>query len=115
MDLVAVTVGDCIYDVLYVAGYERRLGEMPSEFASRLDNEPEPEKKSAKKLWRRRRRLSRSMEEISALICKQEFGNGITREELDVLGSYLDERLKMEYRALSPVKKIWYRYFKFMI
>lgn len=115
MDLVAVTVGDCIYDVLYVAGYERRLGEMPSEFASRLDNEPEPEKKSAKKLWRRRRRLSRSMEEISALICKQEFGNGVTREELDVLGSYLDERLKMEYRALSPVKKIWYRYFKFMI
>jgi hypothetical protein len=55
------------------------------------------------------------MEEISALICKQEFGNGVTREELDVLGSYLDERLKMEYRALSPVKKIWYRYFKFMI
>ena len=115
MDLIAITIGDCIYDVLSVAGYERRLGEMPSEFAARIDNEPEPEKKSQKKLWRRRRMLSKSMTEISALISKQEFGNGVTREELDVMGTYLQERIKVEYRALSPFKKLWYRYIKYMI
>lgn len=115
MDLVATTIGDCIYDALAVAGYERKLGEMPSEFARRIDSQPEPEKKSQKKLWRRRRMLSKSMSEISALISKQEFGNGVTREELDVLGTYLQERIKVEYKALSPFKKLWYRYIKYMI
>lgn len=115
MDLVAITIGDCIYDVLSVAGFERSLGEMPSEFAARVDDDPEPEKKSKKKLWRRRRMLSKSMVEISELISKQEFGNGVTREELDVLGTYLQERIKVEYKALSPIKKIWYRYIKYMI
>ena len=115
MDLVAITIGDCIYDVLSVAGFERKLGEMPSEFAARVDDDPEPEKKSQKKLWRRRRMLSKSMTEISALISKQEFGNGVTREELDVMGTYLQERIKVEYKALSPFKKLWYRYIKYMI
>lgn len=115
MDLIAITVGDCIYDVLSVAGFERKLGEMPSEFAQRIDNDPMPESKSKKKLWKRRKMLSKSMSEISALISKQEFGNGVSREELDVLGTYLQERIKIEYKALSPIKKIWYRYIKYMI
>ena len=57
----------------------------------------------------------KSMTEISALISKQEFGNGVTREELDVMGTYLQERIKVEYKALSPIKKLWYRYIKYMI
>ena len=43
---------DTGYSLASVAGFERSLGEMPSEFAARVDNQPEPEKKSQKKQGR---------------------------------------------------------------
>ncbi len=118
-DLVAVTIGDCIMDVLRVAGFERSVGETPSDFARRVDaacaEKPQKKSKRLLKLYRARQNLPESLESISALISKEEFGACVSRDELDRMGTYLKERQRIEYRALNPFKKFWYRYVRYMI
>ncbi len=116
MNRVSSVLCDSIYEVHYIIGNRPRLGEDPSTFAERVDK-PKLENASKSELQRYRRAQLRSasMKDITVLIEKHEFGNALSREELSVLGQYLSELTNDEYQKLGFFKKLWYRYFKFMI
>lgn len=114
-DKVAGVLCDSIYEVHAILGNRPRVGELPSEFAARIDT---PLTEGPARLRRRQARLAMlpySFGEIVALIEKQEFGRALTRSELEILGTYLRGLIDSEYRTLPIVKRIWYRYIRFMI
>lgn len=55
------------------------------------------------------------MTEITMIIEKLEFSGNIDRDELEMLGEFIDSLIKTEYTALSPIKKLWYRYIRAII
>lgn len=114
-DQVAGVLCDSIYEIQAIIGNRPLVGELPSEFAARIDK---PLLDGKRRLIRQRARLAMlpySFSEIVALIQKHEFGKALTRGELEVLGIYLKELLDSEYRYLPIYKRIWYRYIRFMI
>jgi hypothetical protein len=91
------------------------VGELPSEFAARIDK---PILEGKRRLMRQRARLAMlpySFSQVVTLIQKHEFGRALTRAELEILGTYLKELLASEYHYLPIYKRIWYRYIRFMI
>ena len=75
------------------------LGELPMEYAARLEKES---------------LLGKEMPftEIMALIQKQEFGHGVSRAELSKIAEYLDSLWKDVYRTSGKAKRFWNRYFR---
>ena len=75
------------------------LGELPMEYAARLEKDS---------------LLGKEMPftEIMALIQKQEFGHGVTQAELSRIAEYLDSLWKDVYRTSSKPKRFWNRYFR---
>lgn len=111
---VASVVIDSIYDVHYIIGNRPRMGEDPTQFAARVDN-PDLTRPEEVKKQRRALTLPHTFTEMTVLMEKHEFGKALSREELSAMGEYLTELTRVEYRALNIFKKIWYRYFRFMI
>ncbi len=114
-DQVAGVLCDSIYEIHAILGNRPNVGEMPSEFARRVDA---PLLDGPSRLVRRKARLALlpySFTEIVDLIQKQEFGRALTRADLEVLGTYLRGLIDSEYRTLPIYKRIWYRYIRFMI
>ena len=75
------------------------VGELPMEYAQRLEKES---------------LLGKEMPftEIMALIQKQEFGHGVTPSELARIAEYLDSLWKDVYRTSGKVSRFWNRYFR---
>lgn len=114
-DQVAGVLCDSIYEIHAILGNRPLVGELPSEFAARIDR---PLYDGKRRLVRMRARLSMlpySFSDMVALIQKHEFGRALTRGELEILGAYLKALLDSEYRYIPLYKRIWYRYIRFMI
>ncbi len=114
-DQVAGVLCDSIFEIHAILGNRPVVGELPSEFARRIDA---PLRVGSSRMVRRRARLALlpySFGQIVELIQKQEFGRALTRSELEILGTYLRALIDSEYRTLPFYKRIWYRYIRFMI
>lgn len=108
---------DSIWQILSCTVGKPTVGQSPIEFAYTIDHPPRPQKDDKKGAAAVRRRLSWShtMTEITEMIEKLEFSGGIDRDELGALGEFVDSLIKTEYTALSPIKKLWYRYIRAII
>ncbi|MGM9646781.1 MAG: transglutaminase family protein [Eubacteriales bacterium] len=114
-DRVAGVLCDSIFEIHGILGNRPNQGELPSEFARRVDAMPvDP---TARQLRRHARLalLPNTFAEIMELMQKQEFGRALTRAELETLGTYLRALIDSEYPHLPFHKRIWYRYIRFMI
>lgn len=114
-DRVAGVLCDSIFEIHAILGNRPNVGELPSEFARRIDA---PLRVGPARMIRRRARLALlpySLSQVVSLIQKQEFGRALTRSELEMLGVYLRALIESEYRTLPLYKRIWYRYIRFMI
>lgn len=114
-DRVAAVLCDSIFEVHAIVGNRPYVGELPGEFAARIDRLPENATLRQQRLHGRLLLLPNTMSEIMVLLQKQEFGKALNRQELEVLGSYLSALIDSEYASLNIFKKIWYRYIRFMI
>ncbi len=114
-DQVAGVLCDSIYEVHYIIGNRPKQGELPTEFAARIEQSPPADDRRAQKMYNRMAMLPSSLSEITPLIEKQEFGKVMNRSELAALGSYLRALINSEYPHLPFWKKLWYRYIRFMI
>ena len=90
------------YEILRMfdlGGESPLLGELPMEYAERMENNS---------------LLGKEMPftEIMALIQKQEFGHGVNSEELSRIAEYLDSLWKDVYRTSGKAKRFWNRYFR---
>lgn len=110
LDLVSGTLGDGIYDIMKILGRKPVVGESPMEFAYRVDHPKKPETPAEEKAVGRQLMWSHTFTEVTAILEKREFGGHITRDELAVMGEFLDSLMQVEYRTLPLYKKIWYRY-----
>ena len=113
---VASVLCDSIYEIHYIIGNRPRVGEDPTQFAARIDA-PDLTNADKAELQKHRRAAMRShtLSQITVLVQKHEFGKALSRDELATLGEYLNQLLRDEYGKLNVFKKIYYRYFKFMI
>ena len=114
-DQVAGVLCDSILEIHAIIGNRPLVGELPSEFAARIDK---PLYEGKRRLIRQRARLAMlpyTFSQTMVLMQKHEFGRALNRSELEALGTYLKELLDSEYRYLPIYKKIWYRYVRFMI
>ena len=113
---VASVLCDSIYEIHYIIGNRPRVGEDPTQFAARIDA-PDLTNADKAELQKHRRAAMRShtLSQITVLVQKHEFGKALSRDELATLGEYLNQLLRDEYGKLNLFKKIYYRYFKFMI
>ncbi|MGM9680930.1 MAG: transglutaminase domain-containing protein [Eubacteriales bacterium] len=110
LDLVSGTLGDGIYDIMKILGRKPAVGESPMEFAYRVDHPKKPETPAEEKAVGRQLMWAHTFTEVTAILEKREFGGHITRDELAVMGEFLESLMQVEYRALSLHKKLWYRY-----
>jgi transglutaminase-like putative cysteine protease len=113
--LVSGALSDSIYEILYILGHRPKTGEQPLEFAYRVDHPPRPQSKAEVAAVQRQLLWSHTFTEVTEILEKREFASSLTREEISVLGEFLDSLLKTEYKSLSLPKKIWYRYLRRMI
>ena len=114
-DQVAGVLCDSIYEIHGILGNRPNLGELPGEFARRIDAIPINGTARQKRRHARLALLPYSFDEIMVLIQKHEFGRALTRSDLETLGTYLRGLIDSEYRTLPFYKRIWYRYIRFMI
>lgn len=114
-DQVAGVLCDSIYEVHFIIGNRPKQGELPTEFAARIDRAPIDDSRRAQRVHYRLSMLPSTLSEVTLLIEKQEFGKTMNRTELSVLGSYLRALIASEYPNLPLWKKLWYRYIRSMI
>jgi len=114
---IANIIVDCIYEIEGAAGFKPYTGELPSEFARRVDTleDFDPEKRSTQKYLRLREQLPCSFSEVMTLIEKSEFGGTLSRDELALLGAYLSALCEIEYKRMNIFKRLVYRYLFYMI
>ena len=106
---------DSIFEVHGILGNRPYVGELPGEFAARVDRLKPDATRREQRMHERLQFLPSTLSEIMVLIQKQEFGRALNRQELEVLGTYLGALIDSEYAHLNLFKKIWYRYVRFMI
>ncbi|MBQ8287400.1 MAG: hypothetical protein IJX76_01345 [Clostridia bacterium] len=114
-DQVAGVLCDSIYEIHGILGNRPNLGELPGEFARRIDAALINGTARQKRRHARLALLPYSFSEVMVLIQKHEFGRALTRSDLEALGTYLRGLIDSEYRTLPFYKRIWYRYIRFMI
>ena len=86
-----------LFSVMETVGYSPKSGELPSEYAKRLD---------ADFIYV----TGTPFSEILALVQKQEFGNEKNDKELKAVAEYLDELLRDVYRTMNKPQRLWHRY-----
>ena len=95
----AKLLNDYILQIYSVEGCVPDKGELPADYA---------------------RRVSIAMNDsdfdnIMTYIEKEEFGNGVTRDELKKLAQYLRELWETIYNKQNPLRRFWLRHFKRVI
>lgn len=90
-------INETLFSVMDTVGYSPKSGELPSEYASRLD---------ADFIYVTGTPFSK----ILGLIQKQEFGKETSAAELKTVAEYLDELLRDTYRSMSRPQRFWHRY-----
>ncbi|MGM9636594.1 MAG: transglutaminase domain-containing protein [Eubacteriales bacterium] len=115
LDLVSGTLGDGIYDMMRILGRKPNVGESPLEFAHRVDHPKKPETPAEEKAIGRQLMWAHTFTEVTVILEKREFGGHITRDELAIMGEFLDSLMQIEYKALPIHKKIWFRYIRCQI
>ena len=86
-----------IFRMFDLGGEAPNLGELPMEYAARLEKDALIGKEIP-------------FTEIMTLIQKQEFGHGVTPSELAKIAEFLDSLWKDVYRTTPKTKRFWYRY-----
>lgn len=90
-------ITDCIFDILSALGMPPETGELPSEYASRVEAEYSD--------------ISRhKITDVMDIIEKEEFGGRVTFRELRTLAEYLDEIQSSVYSSLPAADKLRMRY-----
>lgn len=112
LDLVSGTLGDGIYDIMRILGRKPNVGESPLEFAHRVDHPKKPKTPAEEKAIGRQLMWSHTFTEVTVILEKREFGGHITRDELAIMGEFLDSLMQVEYKALPVHKKVWFRYIR---
>ncbi len=92
-------INETLFSVMETVGYSPKSGELPSEYAKRLDENF---------IYV----TGKPFSEVLDLIQRQEFGNGDSAVELREVAEYLDELLRDTYRSMSRPQKFWNRYVK---
>lgn len=110
LDLVSGTLGDGIYDIMRILGRKPAVGESPMEFAYRVDHPKKPETPAEEKAVGRQLMWAHTFTQVTVILEKREFGGHINRDELAVMGEFLDSLMQVEYKALPIHKKVLYRY-----
>jgi hypothetical protein len=87
---------DYIIEVYAAAGCVPYLSEQPTEFAKRVSIAMRDE----------------DFNVIVGYIEKEEFGSGVTRAELKLMGDYLRDLWEKLYYGVNPFKRFWLRYVK---
>lgn len=90
-------INQTLFSVMETVGYSPKSGELPSEYAKRLD---------ADFIYV----TGTPFSEIHALIQKQEFGIENNASELKTVAEYLDELLRDVYRTMNKPQRLWHRY-----
>lgn len=98
----SIGIIDGIFAIYKALGIGPETGELPAEYAKRLDE----------KLGNASRR---SHEDVLTYISKEEFGFGMPRGELASLAEYYNDILIAVYRGLSRKDRFVFRYFKRII
>jgi hypothetical protein len=89
---------DCIFDVFEGLGCPPELGELPTQYAARLDEDYTDISKH-------------KITDVMNIIEKEEFGGRLTFRELSTLAEYLHEIQSSVYAALPAGQKLRMRYF----
>ncbi|MGN1410578.1 MAG: transglutaminase family protein [Eubacteriales bacterium] len=93
----ARAITDCIFDILSALGMPPETGELPSEYALRVDAEYSD--------------ISRhKITDVMGIIEKEEFGGQLTFRELCTLAEYLSEIQSSVYSSLPAAEKLRMRY-----
>ncbi|MBQ9115479.1 MAG: hypothetical protein IJY04_00490, partial [Clostridia bacterium] len=101
-EIYAKEINAQVFDMFSLGGCRPNVGELPQEYAKRME---------AESLFGRKMPFS----EIMTMIQKQEFGSGVTKEELSAIAEYLDGLWKDVYRSKSRTQQFWYRYIRCVI
>lgn len=91
-------VTDCIFDIFDALGCPHETGELPTEYALRIEGDYADISKH---------RITDVME----IIEKEEFGGTLTFRELTTLAEYLSEIISSVYAGLPAMQKLRMRYF----
>lgn len=94
----ARAITDCIFDIFNALGCPHETGELPSEYAIRIDKDYTDISKH-------------KITDIMAIIEKEEFGGTVTYRELCRMAEYLGEIQSSVYAALPASQKLRMRYF----
>lgn len=97
--ILAKSLNDYIIQIYSINGCVPETGELPSEYARRISIAMN----------------DREFDTIMTYITKEEFGNGVTREELKKLSQYLRQLWDTIYQKLNPLKRFWLRHVKRVI
>lgn len=97
LEQTAKNINSEIFKMFGIAGLEPERGELPVEYASRLEQSGEYVSEVP-------------FTEIMNIIQKQEFGNGISKEELAVVAGYFEGLWKDVYASKNRFEQMWYRY-----
>lgn len=91
-------ITDAIFDILDGLGCPHEVGELPTEYALRIDADYADISKH-------------KITDIMAIIEKEEFGGTLTFRELTTLAEYLAEIISSIYAGLPAMQKLRMRYF----
>ncbi len=94
----ARTITDAIFDIFDGLGCPHETGELPTEYAVRIDADYTDISKH-------------KITDVMAIIEKEEFGGTLTYRELLTLGEYLGEIISSIYAGLPAMQKLRMRYF----
>lgn len=88
-----------IFRMFNLGGESPNLGELPMEYAQRLEKDSILGK-------------TVPFTEVMSLMQKQEFGRGVSKAELAKIAEYLDSLWKDVYRTSGKAKRFWNRYLR---
>ena len=91
-------ITDCIFDIFDGLGCPHETGELPTEYALRIDADYADISKH-------------KITDIMTIIEKEEFGGTLTFRELTTLAEYLHEIISSIYAGLPAMQKLRMRYF----
>ncbi len=97
--MVSHNVNQTLLGIMIVAGYPPQAGELPSQYAKRLDATCQYA-------------TGIDFSEIMTLIQRQEFSTSMSNADLRAVAEYTEMFWNDVYRNMSRPKQIWYRYIK---
>lgn len=97
--MVSHNINATLFGMMSIAGYAPMTGELPSQFAKRIDDTCQYA-------------TGTDFSDIMKLIQRQEFSTAMSGPDLRAVAEYTEQFWKDVYRSLSRPKQLWYRYIK---